>query len=186
MSQILLLHSALGLRPAVTSFAEALEARGHDVVVPDYYEGQVFADEEAGIDYRDRTGARELFKRILPTVERLDDGAALAGFSLGAAFAQTLSGTRPQAAGVILMHSVAAPHSRWPGQPVQVHRYAQDHWIEEEDVAALRAAVEAEGASFSDFVVPGKGHLFTDTDGPDGDADATALTIERIDALLRG
>lgn len=185
MTQILLLHSAIGLRPAVTRFAGELRDRGYDVVAPDYYDGHVFDDEAEGIDYRDTIGARDLFKRILPVVEQLDEDAVLSGFSLGSAFAQTLAGTRPKAAGVILMHSVAAPHSRWPGQPVQLHRYAEDHWIEEADVASLRAAVQAEGATFEDFVTPGKGHLFTDTDGPDGDAEATAATIERIDALLR-
>lgn len=184
MAHILLLHSAIGLRPAVLEFAEALEQRGHTLIVPDYYDGQVFDSEPDGIDYRDRTGAKELFKRILPTVDSLPAEAALAGFSLGSAFAQTLAATRPEAAGVILMHSVSAPFGRWPGAPVQVHRYATDPWIEEADVNALRDAVEAEDASFEDFVTPGSGHLFTDVHGPDGDAEATVATIERIDALL--
>lgn len=186
MAHILLLHSAIGLRPAVLEFADALRDRGHTLTVPDYYDGQVFDDEAAGIEYRDRVGARDLFKRILPVVDELPAEAALAGFSLGSAFAQTLAATRPQAAGVILMHSVAAPFGRWPGAPVQLHRYESDPWIEEGDVAALRASVEAEGASFEDFVTPGRGHLFTDVHGPDGDAAATAATIERIDALLNG
>lgn len=185
MSTILLLHSALGLRPAVREFADRLQERGHTLVVPDYYDGEVFDDEEAGIDHRDRLGAKTLFKRILPVVDELPDDAALAGFSLGAAFAQTLAATRGRSAGIILMHSVAAPFGRWPGAPVQLHRYAQDHWVEQDDVDALRASVEAEGASFEDFVTPGTGHLFTDVHGPDGNAEATALTIERIDALLQ-
>ena len=184
MTHILLLHSALGLRPAVREFADALTERGHTLVVPDYYDGQVFDDEESGVGYRDRTGAKELFKRILPVVEELPADAALAGFSLGSAFAQTLAATRPEAAGVILMHSVAAPFGRWPGAPVQVHRYESDPWIEQDDLDALRASVEAEGTSFEDFVVPGRGHLFTDLHGPDGDGEATAATIDRIDALL--
>lgn len=184
MSTILLLHSAMGLRPAVTEFAEALEQRGHTLVVPDYYEGEVFDDADAGIEYRDRVGAKTLFKRILPVVEKLPDDAVLSGFSLGSAFAQTLAATRGQSRGIVLMHSVAAPFGRWPGPPVQVHRYEVDDWIDTDDLAALRASVEAEGASFEDFVTPGKGHLFTDVHGPDGDAEATAKTIERIDALL--
>ncbi|MBD2759459.1 dienelactone hydrolase family protein [Yimella sp. cx-573] len=185
MSHVLLLHSALGLRPAVREFAHTLEQLGHTITVPDFYDGEVFDSEDDGVGYRDRVGAKELFRRILPVVEQLPADAALAGFSLGSAFAQTLAATRPEAAGVILMHSVAAPFGRWPGAPVQVHRYAVDPWVEQEDVDALRASVEAEGTSFEDFVTPGRGHLFTDVHGPDGDAEATALTIERIDALLR-
>lgn len=185
MTHILLLHSALGLRPAVHDFADALSARGHTLTVPDFYDGEVFDDESSGIAYRDRVGAKELFKRILPLVDQLPDDAALAGFSLGAAFAQTLAATRARSAGVILLHSVAAPFGRWPGTAVQVHRYEQDPWIELEDVDALRSAVEAEGAGFQDFVTPGRGHLFTDLGTPDGDAEATAATIDRIDALLK-
>ena len=86
----------------------------------------------------------------------------------------------------ILLHSVAAPRHDWSGVPVQVHRYAEDHWIDEPDVAALREAVEASGASFEDIVVPGRGHLFTDAGTPDGDADATRTSLERIAALLNG
>ena len=58
MAHILLLHSAIGLRPAVLEFADALRDRGHTLTVPDYYDGQVFDDEAAGIEYRDRVGAR--------------------------------------------------------------------------------------------------------------------------------
>lgn len=184
MAHILLLHSAIGLRPAVREFADALTERGHTLVVPDYYDGNVFEDEEEGIDYRDRVGAKELFKRILPVVDTLPADAALAGFSLGSAFAQTLAATRPESSGVILMHSVAAPFGRWPGAPVQVHRYESDPWIEQEDVLALRDSVTAAGAGFDDFVTPGRGHLFTDVHGPDGDAAATEATIDRIAALL--
>ena len=183
MTQFLLLHSALGLRPAVTRFAAELGERGFDPVVPDYYDGAVFDDEDEGIAHRDRLGAKTLFKAILPVVERLDDDALLGGFSLGAAFAQTLAGSRPKASGVVLLHSVTAPRGAWLGQPVQVHRYARDHWIQEDDVAELDAAVRASGATFEDVVVPGAGHLFTDTDGPDGDADATRRSIERIARL---
>ncbi|MEO7061352.1 MAG: dienelactone hydrolase family protein [Lapillicoccus sp.] len=184
MATLLLLHSAYGLRPAVTRFAAALRGLGHDVVVPDYYEGRVFED-DAGIAHRDVVGARALLERLRPTLADLPDDAALAGFSLGAAFAQRLAADRPQAAGVVLLHHVSPPRGPWSGQPVQVHRYADDPWVDPADVAALEAAVTASGASFEDHVVPGRGHLFTDTDLPDGDPAATSAAVSAIDALLR-
>lgn len=185
MSHLLLLHSALGLRPAVTDFADRLRERGHTVQTPDYYDGTVFDDEQAGIAHRDAVGTKELFGRLSETVAALPDDAALAGFSLGSAFAQTLAARRPQARAVILMHSVAAPRGDWQGQPVQVHRYAEDDWIDPADVEALGATVRASGATFTDHVVPGRGHLFTDLGTADGHEQALADTVDQVDALLR-
>lgn len=185
MSHILLLHSALGLRPAVLRFADALRELGHEVTAPDYYDGQVFDENAAGLAYRDRVGSGVLFKqRLLPMLADLPDDAVLAGFSLGSAFAQALAARRPAARAVILMHSVAAPRGAWPGQPVQLHRYANDPFVDPADAQALGQAVRDSGASFDDFVTLGSGHLFTDTDGPDGDEEATRLTVRRIGTLL--
>ncbi|GGB24178.1 dienelactone hydrolase [Flexivirga endophytica] len=185
MATILLLHSAFGLRPAVLRFADALRERGHEVVAPDYYAGNVFDDTCAGLSHRDDVGPAQLLARVRPVIDELPADTVLAGFSLGAAFAQRLAADRPEAAAVILMHSVAAPrHGTWSGQPVQIHRYAEDPFVDPADLQALCDAVRASGAEFEDFVTAGKGHLFTDTDLPDGDAAATASTLDRVDALL--
>ncbi|WP_446665851.1 dienelactone hydrolase family protein [Flexivirga sp. B27] len=186
MSTVLLLHSAFGLRPAVLRFADALREHGHEVVTPDYYGGNVFDDTCAGLSHRDDVGPAQLLARVRPVIDELPADTVLAGFSLGAAFAQRLAADRPQAQAVILMHSVAAPrHGTWSGQPVQVHRYAEDAFVDGDDLRALGEAVRASGASFDDFVTPGKGHLFTDTDLPDGDATATEATVERVAAALQ-
>ncbi len=185
MSDILLLHSALGLRPAVLDFARALSDAGHTVHTPDFYDGHVFDGQREGLAYRDEVGARTIFtERLLPQIADLPADAVLAGFSLGAAYAQALAARRSQAAAVVLLHSVAAPRGDWPGQPVQVHRYARDPFVDEGDLTALAAAVRSSGAVFEDWVTPGSGHLFTDPGTPDGDAEATASTLERIKALL--
>ncbi len=187
MSQVLLLHSAMGLRPAVRRLAEELVHLGHELVVPDYYEGRVFDDARVGTDHRDAVGAGTLFQRVqshLTSLEELRPDAVLAGLSLGAAFAQALARHRPLARAVVLLHHVTAPRDTWSGQPVQVHRYAEDPWVEPEDVLRLAQAVRQSGARFEDHVTPGKGHLFTDLDLPDGDAAATALTVARIHAFL--
>lgn len=182
MSGILLLHSALGLRPAVLDFAERLRSLGHVVEAPDYYEGRVFDDEDSGIAHRD--AHPEYFEHVRALASQLPADTVLAGFSLGAWFAQRLAAKRPLAGAAILLHSAAPARGPWSGVPVQVHRYAADPWVDPADVAALGAAVAASGAAFEDHVTPGAGHLFTDLAGPDGDEVATASTLERIDAFL--
>lgn len=183
MAHILLLHSALGLRPAVLDFGERLRERGHDVSAPDFYEGHVFDHEPEGIAHRD--AHPEYFDHVRDLANDLPADTAFAGFSLGAWFAQRLAAKRPQARAAILLHSAAAPRGTWSGVPVQVHRHATDPWIDPIDVTNLGAAVAASGAAFEDHVTPGEGHLFTDLDGPDGDLAATNATLERIDAFLR-
>lgn len=184
MAHIVLFHSAIGLRPAVTQFAQRLTELGHDVTTPDYYDGRVFDSESEGIAYRDEVGVGPLMRVASQALEEAPDDAVLAGFSLGAFFAQALAAKRPRARAALLLHSVTSPRDGWNGVPVQVHRYARDPWIDEPDVTALAEAVRASGASFEDIVVPGRGHLFTDLDTPDGDAAALEASLERIDRLL--
>lgn len=185
MATILLLHSALGRRPGVVQLSERLAAHGHEVITPDFYAGHVFDDESAGVAFRDEVGARALFERVTRLTEDVPGDAALMGLSLGAAFAQKLAETRRQTSGVVLLHHASRPRGAWPGQPVQVHRYAEDPWIEPADVAHLGEAVRASGAAFEDLVTPGAGHLFTDPGQAEYDEPATARTVEAVDRLLR-
>lgn len=182
MASILLLHSALGLRPAVLDFAARLSDLGHVVHAPDYYEGHVFDDERAGIAHRD--AHPEYFDTVRAVAAELPAGAVFAGFSLGAWFAQRIVARRPDAGAAILLHSAAPPRGTWPGVPVQVHRHESDPWVDPADVRALGKAVTASGVPFEDHVTPGRGHLFTDLAGPDADVEATTATLSRIDEFL--
>lgn len=184
MAHVVLFHSALGLRPAVLDFAERLRERGHVVQAPDYYAGRVFDTEEAGVAHRDEVGVTELRDRARAALADAPEDAVLAGFSLGSFFAQVFAAKRPAARAAVLFHSAAAPRD-WNGVPVQVHRYAEDPWIDEADVVALGEAVRGRGARFEDHVVPGRGHLFTDLGTPDGNAEAYAAAVEQMDAFLR-
>ncbi len=184
MREILLLHSAMGLRPAVGQFADLLRAAGHTVHTPDFYEGALFDDPAEGMAHRDEVGPKELLNRVRSSLDGLPDDAVLAGFSLGAAFAQRLASDRPHAQAVVLLHALSPVRGEWPGQPVQVHRYASDPFATEADLAALKVAVESSGTTFEDFVVPGSGHLFTDLGTPDGDRAARDAAAARILDLL--
>ena len=186
MARIVLLHSALGLRPAVLDFADALRALGHTVTTPDYYEGHVFDSTDDGLTHRDAVGVRALMDRVRATLDDAPADAVLAGFSLGAFFAQAFAAKRPDARAAVLLHNVEAPRDgTWNGVPVQVHRHAVDPFISEPDVSALRDAVIASGAAFDDLVVPGEGHLFTDLATPDGDAAARDASRAAMNAFIR-
>ena len=186
MARIVLFHSALGLRTAVLDFADALRGLGHIVVTPDYYDGHVFVSTDDGLAHRDAVGVRALMDRARTALDDAPADAVLAGFSLGAFFAQAFAAKRPDARAAVLLHNVEAPRDgTWNGVPVQVHRHAVDPFISEPDVTALRDAVTASGAPFDDVVAPGEGHLFTDLATPDGDAAACDASIAAFDAFIR-
>jgi len=190
MAEMVLFHSALGLRPGVTAAADRLRAARHTVHTPDYYDGEVFDDLE------------EIARRAREAVAGLPTGLVLAGFSLGADPAELLAASRPGALGAVLMHGAVPVEGfsefgidRWPeGVPVQVHYAAGDPWVEaEEEVAPLGDAVRGAGAAFEEHAYPGSGHLFADPDLPEYDRasseemwELVLAFLDRIDARSSG
>lgn len=189
MATVVLFHSALGRRPAVATFAEALRGDGHTVHTPDLYAGAVFDDLDAGVAERDRVGIPTLLDRAWAAVAELPAEVVYAGFSLGGAPAAVLATGRPGARGLVLMHGALAPSDlgleAWPADlPVQVHTSAGDPWVEAEALAALQAAVPA--TRFEHHEYPGDAHLFDDAGLAEHDPAATRAMTERVRAFLAG
>lgn len=187
--QVVLFHSALGLRPAVSAFAERLRAAGHKVVTPDSFDGESFTDMDAGARKRDGLGIPELINRAQAAVAELPAGLVYAGFSMGAAAAELLAATRPGAKAAILMHGALAPESfgveRWPSVPVQLHYAKNDPLVDPAEVLAFQAAVQKAGALLETQVYEKGGHLFEDRDLPEFDADSARLMEERVLTFLQ-
>ncbi len=189
MAEVVLFHSALGLRPGVVAAADLLRDAGHRVHTPDYYDGEVFDDLDAGVAKRDALGYPELMRRGIAAVADLGPGFVVAGFSLGTGPAITVAVSRPGVVGAVLLHG-AIPVAEfgpdpWPdGVPVQVHYAADDPWVESGEVDGLRADVEAAGGAFESFVYPGNAHLFTHHDVEEHDPEASAALWPRVLAFL--
>ncbi len=184
MSHVVLFHSALGLRPAVHRFADALREAGHQVTTPDLFEGAVFDRLEDGVARRDAIGIPTLGERAAASVEGLGSDLVYAGFSMGAAAAQMLALTRPGARGAVLMHG-ALPLSmfgvdRWPdGLRVQIHFAEEDPWLDL-SVPGTLASSDVEV-----FRYAGQGHLFADEDTADYDPAHAKAMLTRVQAFLR-
>jgi dienelactone hydrolase len=192
MAEIVLFHSALGLRPGVRAAADRLRAAGHTVHTPDYYDGEMFDDLDRGLRKCDVLGYQEIVRRAREAVSELPAGLIFAGFSLGAVPAELLAASRPGARGALLMHSAVPVDGlsgfgveAWPeGVPVQVHYAAEDPWVEAEEVEALREAVGLAEAAFEEHTYPGSGHLFTDPDLPEYDRTSSEAMWRRVLAFL--
>jgi dienelactone hydrolase len=189
MDEILLFHSAQGLRPGVRAAADILRAAGHSVRTPDYYDGEVFDTLHEGIAKRDRLGIEEIRRRILAIGDELEWPTVFMGFSLGAYAAQLLAAHHPFARGAVLIHGggpvEAVTGDKWPSWvPVQVHHAVEDPWIDPAEIAALGEEVVAAGSVFGLHTYPGDAHLFADPDLPGYDPDSAALLWRRVVGFL--
>lgn len=193
MAEVVLFHSALGLRPGVVAAADVLRSAGHTVHTPDYYDGETFESLDEGVRKRDALGYAEIAQRAQVAVAGLPAELVYAGFSLGVAPAELLAATRPGARGAVLMHGALAVEDlqgfgveRWPaGVPVGVHHAAGDPWVDAEgEVAALGEGVRGVGAGFEAYEYPGSGHLFADPDLPEHDPASSDLMWRRVLGFL--
>jgi dienelactone hydrolase len=189
MSQeVVLFHSALGLRPAVREFADRLRDAGHTVHTPDSFDGEVFENLEEGTRRRDALGVPELMVRARAAVAGLPAQIVLAGFSMGTGAAEYLAATRPGTRAAILMHGALAPAAigleAWPRVPIQMHYALKDPLVDVDQVWALEAAARASGVLVEVHVYDGVGHLFEDAGSPNHDPAATQLMLKRVLAFL--
>ena len=188
--EIVLLHSALGLRPAILDFADCLRRAGHRVHTPDIFDGQVFSSVEEGVRKRDALGIPELTRRTWAAVAGLPAGLVFIGWSMGAAAAELLAATRPGAKAAVLLHAVlpltVLVAARWPASvPVQIHYAKNDPWVSEAGLQAFQSDVAAAGSRIDVFSYDGDiPHMFDDTGLPGHAPDATALMRERLDGFL--
>ncbi|MGW4897638.1 dienelactone hydrolase family protein [Kitasatospora sp. NPDC004240] len=180
MAQILLLHSVYGLRPAVHAAAERMRAAGHTVHTPDLFDGRTFEDVEAGMAYKEEVGSDELLRRaVTAAAPLLTPGTSLvyAGFSLGAALAQNLAFADENARGLLLLHGTSdIREDAATSIPVQLHVAEPDPFETEDWLNAWYLRMRKAGADVEVHRYRGAGHVFTDPELADYDAEAAERT----------
>ncbi|WJE00167.1 dienelactone hydrolase family protein [Streptomyces antimycoticus] len=178
-STIILFHSAYGLRPAVQEAADRLRAAGHEVVVPDLYEGQTAETVEDGMVIKERIGRDELLKRAIAAAAPYSDrGLVYAGFSLGGALAQNLALADDKARGLLLLHGTSdiGDDTTVDELPVQLHVADPDPFEPHDWLNAWYLRMRRAGADVEVFRYAGAGHIFTDPELPDYDKEAAEAT----------
>ncbi|KAA0931745.1 MULTISPECIES: dienelactone hydrolase family protein [Streptomyces] len=176
---IMLFHSTYGLRPAVRDAADRLRAAGHEVWTPDLFGGRVFETVEEGRAFQDELGKDELLKRaILAAAPYSERGLVYAGFSLGAATAQTLALGDDKARGLLLLHGTSdiAETASVDELPVQLHVAEPDAFEPDDWLTAWYLQMGRVGADVEIYRYAGAGHLYTDPGLPDYDEEAAEAT----------
>lgn len=184
---IMLFHSTYGLRPAVHAAADRLRAAGHEVQVPDLFEGRTFATFEEGAAYQEEVGRDELLKRaVLASAPFSDRGLVYAGFSFGGSVAQHLALADDKARGLLLLHGTADLDEGASADelPVQLHIADPDPYETHDWLTAWYLRMRRAGADVEVHGYAGAGHLFTDPDLEDYDAEAAEETWKAALAFL--
>ena len=182
MADVLLFHHALGGTPGIRAIADELRGAGHDVAVPDLFEGTTFETVEAGVAYANEVGFDTITDRGVDAAQDLDEGLVVVGFSLGVLPAQKLAQTRDGTVGAVLCHAVIPLGEfadDWPSHvAVQIHMVEDDPWAAEDlDTAHEVAAAAPRGEV---FLYPGTGPHVADRSAPDYDPEVGRTLIERI------
>lgn len=176
---VMLFHSVHGPRPAVREAADRLRAAGHEVWTPDLFDGHTFDTVEEATAYRDSVGKDELLRRaVLAAAPYSGRGLVYAGFSFGAATAQTLALGDEKARGLLLLHGTSdiAENASVDGLPVQLHVAEPDPFETDDWLSAWYLRMRRAGADVEVYRYPGAGHLYTDPGLPDYDAEAAEAT----------
>ncbi len=177
-----------GLRPAVHQAAERLRAAGHEVHTPDLYDGRVADSQEAGLKIKEEIGRDELLRRAVAAAAPLvgDGGLVYAGFSLGGAIAQNLALADEKAGGLLLMHGTSDIADDAATEiAVQLHVADPDTYEPVDWLNAWYLRMRRAGADVEVFRYRGAGHLFTDPDLPDHDAEAAEKAWAIVEDFLR-
>ncbi|KUF13944.1 MULTISPECIES: dienelactone hydrolase family protein [Streptomyces] len=176
---IVLFHSTYGLRPAVRAAADRLREAGHEVWTPDLFEGRTFGTVEEGLAFKEELGKDELLKRaVLAAAPLSERGVVYAGFSLGASIGQTLALGDDKARGLLLLHGTSdiAENASVDELPVQLHVAEPDPFETDDWLNAWYLRMGRAGADVEVYRYPGAGHLYTDPDLDDYDAEAAEAT----------
>lgn len=191
MAEVVIFHSALGVRPGVTDAARRLREQGHVVQIPDLYGGVVFDGGREGYDagaaLMESIGWTTIVDRAWAAVEPLARDVVYLGFSMGAGIAQELAIHRPGARGAILIGGGGAyDEEPWPlGVPVDCHHMVDDPWVDEFAPVRLARLAARAGSCSSVYLYPGDQHLFTDPGlVEEYDHDLTELVWRRIMRFL--
>ncbi len=184
MAEMLLFHHVLGRTHGIGVFADTLREAGHQVHVPDLFDGRTFATIEEGMAYVEKIGFDEVVDRGVQVTHSLPKELVYAGFSLGVAPAQKLAQTRKGTRGALLFHSCVSISRFSPGWPrdvpAQIHAMDADpYFVEEGDLEAARELIASVHRAEL-FLYPGSQHLFADSSLASYDADATRVLLRRV------
>jgi dienelactone hydrolase len=184
--KIVLFHSALGLRHVENALASALRDDGHDVTVPDLYDGEVVNTLHEGLALKDTVGWTVIRDRARQALRDLPAETVLAGVSMGTGVVSEIWKDRPATPAVLLIHGYAdLPDQVTAGVRVSLHTAVGDRFVPDDILARWQDAAATRGIEAHVHQYADVGHFFTDSTSADYDAAAAATLFGQVRQFLR-
>jgi len=185
MASIILFHSMLGLRDLERDAAARLRQAGHDVVLPDLYDGAWTDDLAEGAAMKATIGWDGIRDRAAGALAGFPMDCLLGGISMGAGVVGEFWPSRPDAAGVMLLHGLCAiPDRRHLRARVQVNLSASDPFFPLSEVHAWRTKAKDADLAADVVIHTQPGHLLMDENSKDYTKDGAALIWQNIHRFI--
>jgi dienelactone hydrolase len=186
MASVVLFHSVLGLRQVELEAAARMRDEGHDVLLPDLFNGSKTEELDEGFAIKASIGWNVIRERASTALAGFSETAVLAGISMGAGVVGEMWPSRPNAGGVLLLHGLSTvPEKVRAGTPIQLHVSEHDPFFPGAEVRAWQTAAQDAGLSVDVFTYERAGHYFMDRALPDYSEEATAALWPRLLPFLR-
>lgn len=185
MAHIVLFHSILGLRDAEHEIAGHFIDNGHQVTLPDLFEGRSASNYPEGFALFKTFDRADLLSRAKSVVKAVPQNAVLSGVSFGAGIVSDLWSDRPHMKGALLFAGAAEWSSKMPSAlPVSAHIAKPDPFDDEAYFDQWRQSAETTQLEVHRY--DNVGHYFLDKALDDYNEAATKLCLDRsIEFLAR-
>ncbi len=189
---VIVIQEWWGLNPQIQSVADRFAAAGYHALAPDLYQGRVTQEPDeashmmSGLDWvgateQDVRGAAQYLRGIGA------DKTAVMGFCMGGALTVIAGVKVPECDAGICFYGIPPKEQADPAEmkvPFQAHFASQDDWCSPEAVIGLEGDMQAVSTPVEIHKYEGTEHGFFNQTREVYNADATALSWERMMGFL--
>ncbi len=193
---VLVLHAWWGLNETMKDFCTQLADEGFVAFAPDLYHGRVAEtiEEAEGLvqamnEDRERPGQEvaQAAAFLSERAEESEEGLAVIGFSLGAAYALDLAAEEPERIGKVVLYYGVGPADHSKARAAYLGHFAEeDPYEAPEYVAQLEDELEEADRPVTFYTYAGAKHWFCEPDRPEYEEEEARLAWERTVAFLKG
>ncbi|MEM9591944.1 MAG: dienelactone hydrolase, partial [Pseudomonadota bacterium] len=119
MANIILFHSVLGLRTVELDLANEWRAAGHEVTLPDLFDGETSETYDGGFAILERVALDTVEALAASIAETMPDEIVIAGVSMGAGIASHVWKRKPNAKGILFLAGMGPWPDKVTSTPVQ-------------------------------------------------------------------
>lgn len=193
---VLVLHAWWGLNETMKDFCTQLADEGFVAFAPDLYHGRVAEtiEEAEGLvqamnEDRERPGQEvaQAAAFLSERAEESEEGLAVIGFSLGAAYALDLAAAEPERIAKVVLYYGVGPADHSKARAAYLGHFAEeDPYEAPEYVAQLEDELEEADRPVTFYTYAGAKHWFCEPDRPEYEEEEAKLAWERTVAFLKG